>query len=90
MVIISVAVLPAASAAIAAITFPPSTRLIFETDQLMVPDADPEPPLLLNQVTNVTPTLSEAVPSRLITLFEVLWVEAEVGEVMLTVGLCVS
>ena len=72
MVIISVAVLPAASEAIAAITFSPCARLIFETDQLMVPDADPEPPLSLNQVTDVTPTLSEAVPPMLIRLFDVL------------------
>ena len=90
MVIISVAVWPAASVAIAAITFSPCARLMLETDQLTVPDADPEPPLSLNQVTRVTPTLSEAVPPMLMTPFVVLWVAREVGEVIVTVGLCVS
>ena len=71
MVIISVPVFPAASAAITAITFSPCARLIFETYQLTVPDADPEPPLSLNQVTKVTATLSEAVPPILIILFDV-------------------
>ena len=37
----------------------------------MVPEAEPEPPLLLDQVTSVTPTLSEDIPHILIVLLEV-------------------
>ena len=52
-------------------TLSPYDRLIVETDQLVVPEADPEPPLSLDQVTEVTPTLSEAVPPMLMVLLEV-------------------
>jgi hypothetical protein len=44
----------------------------------------------LVQVTLVTPTLSLAVPRRLIVLLLVLYVEPVVGEVMLMLGAVVS
>jgi hypothetical protein len=38
--------------------------LIEETDQFVVPEAVPDPPLSFTQVTSVTPTLSDAVPEK--------------------------
>ena len=64
----------------------PLLRVMPETDQEEVPEAVPLPPVLLAQVTWVTPTLSEAEPARLRELELVLYVEAVVGEVMDTVG----
>jgi hypothetical protein len=48
------------------IVFCPATRPMPATDQLLVPVAVPLPPLLLDQLTCVTPTLSEEVPPRFI------------------------
>jgi hypothetical protein len=56
----------------------------------VVPLAVPLPPRLLDQVTWVTPTLSEAEPPRLNVPLEVVWVEALVGELMVTLGAVVS
>ena len=58
-------VLPALSLAVTVIRLSSETKLRLAIDQLVVPEAVPEPPLLFAQVTEVTPTLSEAVPERL-------------------------
>ena len=42
----------------------PSCRPMEGTLHDVVPDADPLPPLLFDQVTDVTPTLSDAMPDR--------------------------
>lgn len=68
---LSVPVLSAASRPVTVIVLLPDCRVIPEMDQLVVPDAEPEPPLLLTQLTSVTPTLSEAVPPRVMVLLEV-------------------
>jgi hypothetical protein len=60
------------------------------TLQELVPLAVPLPPRLLDQVTRDTLTLSEAEPPRLNVPLEVVWVEALVGEVMVTLGTVVS
>ena len=60
-----VLVLFALSLAVTVIMLSPLLRLRLTIDQLVVPLAVPDPPLLLAQVTEVTPTLSEAVPERL-------------------------
>jgi hypothetical protein len=59
---VSVLVLPAASRAVIVRTFDPDCRAIELIDQFVVPLAVPLPPRLLDQVTCVTPTLSDAVP----------------------------
>ncbi len=58
----SAPVLPAASLAVTVIRFKPSFRVIELTLQFESPTAVPFPPVLLVQLTEVTPTLSEAVP----------------------------
>lgn len=68
---VSVPVLPAASRAVTVMRLVPDCKEIPVTDQEAVPEADPEPPLLFDQVTWVTPTLSEEDPAMLIVLFEV-------------------
>ena len=88
--IVSVLELPAASLAVTVIRFEPATKLMVEIDQLVVPLAVPLPLAELAQVTEVTPTLSPAVPPKLIALDDVDQVEAEVGLVILTVGTVVS
>ena len=59
-------------------------------DQLVVPMQLPEPPLSLDHVTEVTPTLSDAVPPIEIVLELVEWVDDEVGLVMTMLGSVVS
>ena len=56
----------------------------------LVPLAVPLPPRLFDQATCVTPTLSEAEPPRLNVPLEVVWVEALVGELIVTLGTVVS
>ncbi len=82
--------LPAASLAVTVITFVPAARLMLVTDQLVVPLAVPVPPAEFDHVTEVTPTLSLAVPPKLMLLFEVDHVDPDVGLVMLTTGEVVS
>jgi hypothetical protein len=89
-VIVAARELPAASLAVTVIKFEPAARLMVETDQLVVPLAVPLPPAELAQVIAVTPTLSLAVPLKLIVLDDVDQVEAVVGLVILTVGAVVS
>ena len=69
---LSVLELPAASLAVTVmiVSFP-QRRGMLDIVQLVVPEADPEPPRLLDQVTEVTPLLSEAVPLMVMVLFEV-------------------
>ena len=62
---VSDALLFAASRAITVMTFDPLCNVTPEMDQPVVPLAVPLPPRSLDQVTWVTPTLSDAVPPRL-------------------------
>jgi hypothetical protein len=54
--------LPAASLATTVIVFVPSYKEIGEVRHCVVPDAPPEVPMELDQVTETTPTLSLATP----------------------------
>ena len=58
--------MPAASRAVTVMTFDPLLRVIEGTLHEVVPVAVPLPPALLLHVTEVTPTLSEAVPARVV------------------------
>ena len=60
------------------------------TDQEVVPVAVPLPPRLLDQVTCVTPTASDAVPPILIGVVATVVVGELVGEVIVTAGAVVS
>ena len=71
----SVPVLPATSLAVTVIVLFPDCRLMPVADQSAVPVAVPEPPLLLTQLTWVTPWLSEALPLRVMLLFDVVYVD---------------
>src|SRR3972149_1453692 len=86
----AVPVLPAASRAVTASTFVPAWRAIPLADQDVVPEAVPLPPRSLDQLTWVTPELSAAVPPRVRGLVLALYVELDVGEVMVTVGAVTS
>ncbi len=55
-------VLPAASCAVIVMTLLPTCRPIEGTLHVVVPVVDPLPPRLFDQLTDVTPTLSAAVP----------------------------
>ena len=54
--------MPAASVAVTVMTFDPTCRPIEGTLHVVVSDAVPLPPLLFDHVTDLTPTLSAAVP----------------------------
>jgi hypothetical protein len=86
----SVPLLLAASVAVTVSTFWPLCSAMLLQVQELVPEHDPLPPRLFAQVTCVTPTLSEAVPPRVIGVDVVLYVEPDVGEVIVIVGACVS
>ena len=64
---LAVPLLPAASLAVKVMVFAPSCRPMLAAVQAVVPCAVPLPPLLLDQVTSVTASLSLAVPLRVIT-----------------------
>ena len=68
----------------------PESSAIPLTDQLAVPVAVPLPPRSEDQLTCVTPKLSEAVPARFMALVFVLKVGVETGEVMAIAGGVVS
>ena len=68
---LAVPVLPAASLAVKVMVFAPSCRPMLAAVQGLGPCAVPLPPLLLDQETWVTPSLSLAVPLRVITDDEV-------------------
>ena len=90
-VIVPVAVLPALSVAITAITLLPLAKLTLETLQLVVPLAVPLPPPLLLHVTLITPlVLSEALPPKLMVPVVEVYVALDVGLVMVTVGAVLS
>ena len=65
---VSVPVFRAVSWAVTVITLSPSCNDMLEIVQLVVPEAVPFPPRSFCQVTLVTPTLSEAVPPKVIVL----------------------
>ena len=54
--------MPAASVAVTVMRFDPVCSPIEGTLHVVVPDAVPLPPLLFDQLTDATPTLSAAVP----------------------------
>ncbi len=82
--------MPAASAAVTVMTLTPLCRVIPDTDHDVVPIAVPLPPPLLDHVTRVTPTVSEAVPAMLSGLEFVEYVALAVGEVIAMMGGIVS
>ena len=86
----SVPVCPAASCAVTVITLSPSCKDMPGTDQEVVPDAVPDPPVLFAQLTWVTPTLSEADPPSLDRMIVVLGQGVDVGGVRVIVGYRVS
>ena len=91
MVIVSVPILPALSLAVTVITLLPLERLIPEAFQLVVPIAVPLPPLSFAQLTLFIPlVVSEALPPKLIVELVEVYVESDVGLVMVTVGTAVS
>lgn len=87
---VSVRVLPAASRAVTVNVVEPRTSEMLLVFQLAVPVAVPLPPRLLDQVTCVTPTLSEALPRNVMLEDEVVRVELLVGDVMVMLGCVVS
>ena len=88
---VSVPVLPALSLAVTVMVLSPLERVMLETDHEVVPVAVPFPPLLLLHVTLLIPlALSNAVPSMLIVLLVVVYVELDVGVVIIMVGIIVS
>jgi len=90
-VIVSVPEFPEPSVAVTVMTFSPLERLMPDIVQLVVPLAVPLPPLLLLHLTLlILPELSDAVPLRVMALLVVVYVEPDVGLVMVTVGAVVS
>jgi hypothetical protein len=87
---VSVDWLPAASFAVTVNILVPFDSCILEIDQDDVPLAVPLPPWELTQVTWLTPTLSEALPDKLMDDFLVLVLLLVVGDVILTTGAVVS
>src|SRR3990172_6493581 len=83
---VAVPVLPAASRAATVSTLVPSWRAIPLADQIAVPAAVPLPPPSFAQVTRVTPMLSVVVPPRPSGLAPLVYVGADVGEGIITVG----
>src|SRR3990172_2154189 len=81
-----VPVFPAASRAVTVSTLVPGWRGIPLADQVAVPLAVPLPPRSFVQVTRVTPMLSVVVPPRPSGLAPVVYVGADVGEGIITVG----
>ncbi len=82
--------LPAASCAVTVKRFEPGCSAIPATLHAPVPEAAPLAPLLLAQVTCVTPTLSVAVPLKLTVPLVVPYVAWLVGVVIVTAGGVVS
>ena len=79
-----------ASRAVTVITLTPDSSVIELTDQLVVPLALPLLPRSLDQLTCVTPTLSEAVPLNASVDAVTASVAFDVGPVMVTAGFVVS
>jgi hypothetical protein len=87
---VSVPAFVAASEALIVKTFCPDSRGILLHVQAVVPVQAPLPPRSFAQVTEVTPTLSDAVPTSVIGLVPVPNVGFDVGDVIVTVGGVVS
>ena len=68
----------------------PSCRVMPLADQVAVPEQFPLPPRLLDQVTCVRPTESDAVPDKANGLVLMEYVGFVVGEVIVTTGGVVS
>jgi hypothetical protein len=86
-VIVSEPTLPTASCALTTIALSPSWRLTDATLQLVVPDAVPFAPVARSvHTTTVTPTLSDAVPPRLVVAELVAYVGEETGAVIVQTG----
>src|SRR5579872_6877592 len=79
---------PAASDARMVIEFEPTSKGI-AADQFVVPAATPDCPVLVAQVTDVTPTLSLAVPENVME-DAVVEMEVDDGEAIVRVGGVVS
>src|SRR4030067_2798989 len=86
MVIVAVEVLPSASRAVPATMLLPDFSAMLFMDQEPVLEVIPLPPRLLAQVTCVTPTLSDAVPPRLIEAVVLEYEDAVVGLFIATTG----
>ena len=82
--------MPAASEAVTVICVVPEAKVSPLTVQLVVPAAMPLAPLSVDQVTCVTPELSDDVPARLIVPPDAVKLDPEVGDVMAMVGGVVS
>lgn len=67
-----VTLLPAASKAFNEIVFAPANKGTAFTDHAVVPEATPEAPRSLDQLTDATDSLSEAVPAKLIDVTDAL------------------
>ena len=80
MVNTSVPMFPAPSRAVTVMTFVPTCKPMEGTFQAVVPDAAPLPPLLFDQLTDVTPTLSDAVPPSDTFVVDEVYEAAAVGE----------
>ena len=79
---------PAASKARTVTTLDPTSKGI-DADQLAVPLAVPDRPVFVDQVTDVTPTLSLAVPLNAIAV-DIVETEVAPGEAIVKVGAVVS
>jgi hypothetical protein len=82
----SVPTFPAASRALTVMTFEPTCNPMDDAAQLVVPDALPPPPRLLLQLTDETPTLSEALPPIEIVAPDVVKLAAAVGDAIEIAG----
>jgi hypothetical protein len=87
---VSVATLPAASLAVIVMTFVPRRSGIDALVQFVVPLAVPFPPRSLAHVICVTPTLSALVPVNVMDVAVTVYVDPDVGPVIVTVGAVVS
>jgi hypothetical protein len=87
---VAVPVLFAASRAVTVMTLLPGCSAMLLTVQFVVPVAVPLPPALFDQLTCVTPMLSDAVPPSANGLVFVVNAGSVVGVVMATVGAIAS
>jgi hypothetical protein len=83
----SVPVFPDPSCAVTVMALAPDTSAMPATLQLVVPTAVPDPPVAaFTHVTDVTPTLSEAVPPRSTLEDDAAYAGVEVGVVIVQLG----
>ena len=87
---VALAVLPAASVVVTVSTFVPACSTMPLAVQLVVPVAVPLPPRLFAHVTRATRTSSDAVPLSVNGEVVVVYVAADVGDVIASVGAVVS